>query len=182
MPADTEPTRPALYLVACAAPPARDVGDLVALIQNVGWTVCLTATPRVADAWIDADALSRQTGYPVRSQYKRPGDPDVLPPPTRSSSPRPPSTPSTNGRTAPATTSPWASSTKPSACGSRSSSRRTPKRRLPPIPRSAAASPRSPNAVSPSPRTKPSGPPHPDKPFHWAPILDALLALPRSAT
>lgn len=67
-----------LYLVVCAAPPARHIGELVTLTQQLGWTVCVIATPRAA-SWIDTQALSRQTGYPVRSDYKQPDDPDVLP-------------------------------------------------------------------------------------------------------
>jgi hypothetical protein len=31
--------------------------------------------------WIDVPALSERTGHPVRSDYKLPGEPDVLPPP-----------------------------------------------------------------------------------------------------
>lgn len=67
-----------LYLVVCAAPPARAIGELVALTQRRGWTVCVIATPQ-ASTWVDADALTSQTGYPVRSIYKDPDDPDVLP-------------------------------------------------------------------------------------------------------
>jgi phosphopantothenoylcysteine decarboxylase len=69
-----------LYAIACAAPPARDVGRLVEAAQAEGWTTCVLATPS-AVRFIDADALAEQTGYPVRSRYKNPGDPDVLPDP-----------------------------------------------------------------------------------------------------
>jgi phosphopantothenoylcysteine decarboxylase len=67
-----------LYLITCAAPPVRAIGNLVALLQERGWTVCVIATPRAA-GWIDTAALAEQTGYPVRHDYKRPDDPDVLP-------------------------------------------------------------------------------------------------------
>jgi hypothetical protein len=70
-----------LYIVTCATPAARDVGKLVTLAQNEGWVVCAIATP-LALRFIDQPALERQTGYPVRSDYKQPGTPDVLPPPT----------------------------------------------------------------------------------------------------
>lgn len=40
--------------------------------------MCVVATPRAA-SWLDGDALARQTGFPVRSDYKRPDDPDTLP-------------------------------------------------------------------------------------------------------
>jgi phosphopantothenoylcysteine decarboxylase len=69
-----------LYLVVCAAPPALEIGELVERTQRLGWTVCVLATPRAA-SWIDVTALARQTGYPVRSDYKRPDEPDVLPRP-----------------------------------------------------------------------------------------------------
>ncbi|WP_084210769.1 flavoprotein [Pseudonocardia acaciae] len=76
--ADTRPARRVVYLVACAAPPAQAVGDLVRLLQEQGWTVCVIATPRAFD-WLEAAALADQTGYPVRHEYKRPSDPDSLP-------------------------------------------------------------------------------------------------------
>jgi phosphopantothenoylcysteine synthetase/decarboxylase len=67
-----------LYLVVCAAPPARSIGELVDLMQRDGWTVCVITTPQAA-SWVDGPALARQTGHPVRSAYKQPDDPDVLP-------------------------------------------------------------------------------------------------------
>lgn len=68
-----------LYVITCATPAARDVGVLVRLAQEDGWTVCVVATPR-AVPFIDQAALADVTGYPVRSEYKQPGTPDVLPP------------------------------------------------------------------------------------------------------
>jgi phosphopantothenoylcysteine decarboxylase len=70
--------RPVLYLVVCAAPPALQIGELVDLLMADGWTVCVIATP-TATTWIDTDALAEQTGHPVRSQWRRPDEPDVLP-------------------------------------------------------------------------------------------------------
>jgi phosphopantothenoylcysteine synthetase/decarboxylase len=72
------PTR-ALYIITCATLAARDIGKLVGLAQNAGWTVCVVATP-MATRFIDRPALEAQTGHPVRSDYKQPGTPDVLPP------------------------------------------------------------------------------------------------------
>jgi phosphopantothenoylcysteine decarboxylase len=69
-----------LYVIACAAPPARDAGGLAAAARAEGWTVCVLLTPS-AVRFVDADALAGQTGFPVRSEYKNPGDPDVLPDP-----------------------------------------------------------------------------------------------------
>jgi len=68
-----------LYLIACAAPPARAIRELVSLLRERDWTVCVIATPRAA-GWIDAPELAEQTGHPVRYDYKQPDDPDVLPP------------------------------------------------------------------------------------------------------
>jgi phosphopantothenoylcysteine synthetase/decarboxylase len=72
---------PVLYVITCATPAARDIGRLVSLAQERGWTVCVIATP-LALRFIDITALERQTGYPVRSDYKQPGTEDVLPPAT----------------------------------------------------------------------------------------------------
>ncbi|MDQ3579202.1 MAG: flavoprotein [Actinomycetota bacterium] len=70
-----------LYIITCATPAARDIGKLVSLAQQDGWTVCVIATP-LALRFIDQAALEAQTGYPVRSDYKPPGTPDLLPPAT----------------------------------------------------------------------------------------------------
>ncbi|WP_233563139.1 flavoprotein [Micromonospora musae] len=67
-----------MYLVVCAAPPALQISELIDLLMADGWTVCVIATPTAA-TWIDREALAEQTGYPVRSEWRRPGEPDVLP-------------------------------------------------------------------------------------------------------
>lgn len=69
-----------LYAVACGSPLARDVGRLVRLGQDDGWDVCVVVTPD-GRRFVDETELARQTGHPVRSTYKNPGDPDVLPAP-----------------------------------------------------------------------------------------------------
>jgi phosphopantothenoylcysteine synthetase/decarboxylase len=71
--------RQVLYVIACAAPPAADVGQLVSLAQQRGWDVCVLTTPS-GRRFTDTAALEQQTGHPVRSEYKNPGEPDVLPP------------------------------------------------------------------------------------------------------
>ncbi|MEE2039735.1 flavoprotein [Nocardiopsis sp. CT-R113] len=63
-----------LYVVVCAAGPASEVGTLVGLAQEEGWTVQVMATP-AAMSFIDVEALEKQTGRPVRSQHRAPGDP-----------------------------------------------------------------------------------------------------------
>jgi hypothetical protein len=81
-PADGQPGngQPVLYVIACAAPPAAGVGRLVTLAQRRGWDVCVLTTPS-GRRFTDVAALERQTGHPVRSEYKNPGEPDVLPGP-----------------------------------------------------------------------------------------------------
>ncbi|TCB90996.1 flavoprotein [Micromonospora zingiberis] len=67
-----------LALVVCAAPPVLRIGELVDLLQADGWTVCVTATPTAA-TWIERQALEQQTGYPVRVQWRKPGEPEPHP-------------------------------------------------------------------------------------------------------
>jgi phosphopantothenoylcysteine synthetase/decarboxylase len=69
-----------LYVIACGSPAAGRVDVLVGLAQSDGWEVCVVTTPD-GRKFIDAASLAAQTGYPVRSTYKNPGDPDVLPAP-----------------------------------------------------------------------------------------------------
>ncbi|SCL22918.1 flavoprotein [Micromonospora inyonensis] len=71
--------RPVLYVIVCGSPLAGRVGRLVELAQSDGWDVCLVTTPDGAK-FVDPAALARATGHPVRTTYKSPGDPDVLPP------------------------------------------------------------------------------------------------------
>lgn len=68
-----------LHLVVCAAPPADRIGELIEMLKADGWTVCLIATPITA-SWLDRAALQKQTGYPVRAEWRRPGDPELHPP------------------------------------------------------------------------------------------------------
>jgi phosphopantothenoylcysteine synthetase/decarboxylase len=72
--------QPVVYVVACAAPPAREVAKLIGLVHARGWTACVLITPS-ARRFVDVPELERLTGYPVRSDYKEPGTPDVLPDP-----------------------------------------------------------------------------------------------------
>jgi phosphopantothenoylcysteine synthetase/decarboxylase len=67
-----------LYAIACGSPPAREVGVLVRLAQADGWDVCVVTTPD-GRKFVDVPALAALTGHPVRSLFKNPGDPDVLP-------------------------------------------------------------------------------------------------------
>jgi len=75
----TSEHRAVLYVIACGSPLARHVGRLVELAQSDDWDVCVVTTPDGAK-FVDRTELARQTGHPVRTHYKNPGDPDVLPP------------------------------------------------------------------------------------------------------
>lgn len=75
-----------LYLISCAAPPARTVAAGIRAAQAAGWDVCLTLTPAAyrwatEDAEGEIDALQKLTSHPVRHQYKLPSQKDVFPPP-----------------------------------------------------------------------------------------------------
>ncbi len=74
-------TRPVLYLFGSAAPPVLNLANVVRQAQGRGWDVALGLTP-TATSWLQAELpeLEQLTGYPVKSAYRRPGDPDVLPP------------------------------------------------------------------------------------------------------
>lgn len=76
----TADTSRVLYVVSCAAPPVLQIETLIGLAQDQGWDTCLVLTPSAA-RWREADlpALADLTGHPIRSQYKMPWEPDVLP-------------------------------------------------------------------------------------------------------
>ncbi|MGN9780456.1 flavoprotein [Nonomuraea sp. ZG12] len=74
------PGRPVLYIVVCATPRARVIGELVESVVRRGWAPYVIATPQ-AMKFIDSDALAELTGAPVRHEYKSPDAPDVLPDP-----------------------------------------------------------------------------------------------------
>jgi phosphopantothenoylcysteine synthetase/decarboxylase len=69
-----------LYAICCGSPISRGVGRLVDLAKQRGWDVCVVTTPD-GRKFVDVPALAGLTGHPVRSHYKNPGDPDVLPAP-----------------------------------------------------------------------------------------------------
>ncbi|MEU8894923.1 flavoprotein [Nocardia sp. NPDC048505] len=71
--------RPVLYAIATGSTAARDIGKLVELAQSDDWEVCVVTSP-AGRRFVDVAALERQTGYPVRSEYKEPDAPDLLPP------------------------------------------------------------------------------------------------------
>ncbi|GAA1892395.1 flavoprotein [Asanoa iriomotensis] len=70
--------RGVLYAICCGSPISRGVGRLVDLAKQRAWDVCVVTTPD-GRKFVDVPALAGLSGHPVRSYYKNPGDPDVLP-------------------------------------------------------------------------------------------------------
>lgn len=71
-------SKPVLYLILCAAPPAQQMHTFLPDLQMAGWDVCVIATPQ-ATRWIHISDLEAITGHPVRTDYKLPGEADPLP-------------------------------------------------------------------------------------------------------
>jgi hypothetical protein len=71
-------SRGVLYVISCASRPAQRVQDFVRVAQAAGWEVCVVVTPQ-ATKFVDSPLLEELTGYPVRCEYKRPEELDVLP-------------------------------------------------------------------------------------------------------
>jgi phosphopantothenoylcysteine synthetase/decarboxylase len=67
-----------LYVIACGGRPAADLPAFVTWTQSQGWDTCVIGTP-AGMKFLDAPLLTEMTGHPVRDDYKRPEDPDVLP-------------------------------------------------------------------------------------------------------
>ncbi|MCX0242993.1 flavoprotein [Streptomyces drozdowiczii] len=72
-------TQPFLYVVVCAAGIADDAHKLITAAQDKGWGVGVVATPQGL-SFLDTEAIEAQTGYPIRSAWRSPGDPRPLPP------------------------------------------------------------------------------------------------------
>lgn len=67
-----------LYIITCASSSAPLVYDLIQKAQDAQWDVCEILTPQ-ARKFIDISLIENITGHPVRSEYKHPDEPDVLP-------------------------------------------------------------------------------------------------------
>ncbi len=74
----TTKQRGVLYLITCASSSAPLAYDRIEQAQAAGWDVCAITTPQ-GTKFIDIPLLEQLTGHPVRSEYKRPEEPDVLP-------------------------------------------------------------------------------------------------------
>ncbi len=71
--------KPFLHVVVCAASIADDVHKLITAAQERGWGVGVIATPQGL-GFLDTEAIEAQTGSPIRSAWRSPGDPRPLPP------------------------------------------------------------------------------------------------------
>ena len=67
-----------LYIISCGSPAAQFVPEVVRKVQTRGWRVCVVASPD-GTKFLDTGRLEELTGYPVRSEYKHPDEPDLLP-------------------------------------------------------------------------------------------------------
>lgn len=76
---NAEGKKPFLYVVVCAAGVAGDVGKLITHAQERHWDVGAIATPQGL-GFLDAEAIQSQTGYPIRSAWRTPGETRPLPP------------------------------------------------------------------------------------------------------
>jgi phosphopantothenoylcysteine synthetase/decarboxylase len=70
--------RPVLYLIASGAAPARELPALAARL-TAEWDTCVITTPEGA-RFFDASRIAEVTGHPVRTSFKDPDAPDILPP------------------------------------------------------------------------------------------------------
>ncbi|GAB3284128.1 flavoprotein [Kineosporia babensis] len=67
-----------LYLIVCAAPPARSITELIDLLHADSWNVHVIATPSAME-WIPVSTVEAQTGHPVSHRPRRPDEARSLP-------------------------------------------------------------------------------------------------------
>jgi phosphopantothenoylcysteine synthetase/decarboxylase len=70
--------RGVLYIISCGCSSASLTQELVIQAQVTGWDVCVITTPN-GKRFLNMPLLAQLTGYPVRSEYKQPDEPDLLP-------------------------------------------------------------------------------------------------------
>src|SRR5690606_25278510 len=66
--------KPFLQIVVCGAGVAADVGRLITAAQERHWDVGVVATPQGL-GFLDSEAVEIQTGRPIRSAWRSPGEP-----------------------------------------------------------------------------------------------------------
>ena len=67
-----------LYTIICASSSAPLAENLLVQAQTRGWDVCVITTPQ-GNKFFDIPVFEKLTQYPIRSEYKHPKEPDVLP-------------------------------------------------------------------------------------------------------
>lgn len=68
-----------LYWIACGSSAATYIVEPgVQAAQQAGWDVCVVTTPHGRN-FLNLPSLARLTGHPIRSEYKMPDTPDLLP-------------------------------------------------------------------------------------------------------
>ncbi|HUB41800.1 MAG TPA: flavoprotein [Streptosporangiaceae bacterium] len=67
-------------MVASGAAPARELPALIAELTSE-WDTCVVTTPE-GSRFFEAGRIAEMTGHPVRTSFKDPDAPDVLPPAT----------------------------------------------------------------------------------------------------
>lgn len=70
-----------LYVVATSAPPVLYLDSLLSRLAERDWDCYAILSPTAA-TWVDVNHLAEVTGHPVRVEFRRPGEPDPLPPAT----------------------------------------------------------------------------------------------------
>jgi len=70
--------RPVLYVIASGAAPARHLPALISALTGE-WDACVITTPE-GSRFFDIRRVAELTGHPVRSSFKDPDAPDILPP------------------------------------------------------------------------------------------------------
>ncbi|MFC4911856.1 flavoprotein [Actinomadura gamaensis] len=67
-----------LYLMCFGSPGSRYAPEGVRAAQDAGWTVCVMTSPKGRE-FVDVERVEAMTGFPVRSEYKQPDEPDAFP-------------------------------------------------------------------------------------------------------
>ena len=69
-----------IYVVVCAAPPARTIHELLVLLDRDPRQLVIVTTPAAAE-WIDEQQVSQLTSWPIRTTSRRVDEPKIHPAP-----------------------------------------------------------------------------------------------------
>ena len=75
---DSKITKKVLYNIICASSSAPLAEKLILQAKADGWDVCVLTTPQGC-RFFDIPRFEELSGHPIRSEYKHPNEPDVLP-------------------------------------------------------------------------------------------------------